>query len=651
MTTRQREPVLRRVRRALLAREGGGLTDGELLGGFVARRDDAAFAALVRRHCPMVLGVCRRVLRDPHDAEDAFQATFLVLARKGASLRQRERVGNWLHGVAYRTALEAKSVIARRRANERQVTTMPEPAIPAQEPAADWLPLLDEELSRLPEKIRVTVVLCELEGRPRSQVARQLCIPEGTLSSRLATARRRLAARLARRGLVLSGAALAVVAVPAPLVGSTVQAAVASAAVPAHVAALCERMLKAMFLKRLQTGTALGLALTVFVILLGLLPAPGWSNALRPAGTQPQDKRVAPARQQDQPPDEPEQGEDVLALKFSPDGKWLAVAEGRGAGQDKARVRLWDTKTHRPARTLAGPEKWVRGLCFAPKGEIIAGCCDDGKIYLWDTRTGDPRKTLVGHRGTPQAVAFAADGNTLASSGATFEAGVETVSSLILWDVAKGKLLRHVDMRNDGLSGTGTGLAFAPGGKVLAVACAGAFRGVILLDVATGNEVQRLRYDSGFPNAVAFSPDGRWLASGGGDAIPITPNESKIIGHVKVWDRKTGKLYKTLIDPTEGYFRAIVFSKDGKHLFAGSPGPERKRVMNGRRFNTPASLVHCWDTKDWGRFWTVESDGGGVVWALDVSPDGRTVAVSDSFVTGLIHVPTGRWVRPLIQSP
>src|SRR6516225_11110909 len=164
----------------ILAPPGGDLTDGQLLARFVATRDEASFAVLVRRHGPMVLGVCRRLLRHEQDAEDCFQATFLVLARR-ASVVRGEAVGSWLYSVAYRTSLEARALNARRRARERQVEAMPHPEVtPADIP--DWRPWLDRELSRLPEKYRTPVILCNLEGRTRREVAQQLSLPEGTLS-------------------------------------------------------------------------------------------------------------------------------------------------------------------------------------------------------------------------------------------------------------------------------------------------------------------------------------------------------------------------------------------------------------------------------------------------------------------------------------
>jgi RNA polymerase sigma factor (sigma-70 family) len=278
--------MLHRFLRQSLARDGGGLTDGQLLGRFVARRDEAAFAALVRQHGPMVYGVCRRILRHAQDAEDAFQAAFLVLARKAASLTDREAVAGWLYGAAYRAALEARSAGARRRARERQVEEMPHPEVWPDEGGRELLALLDRELTRLPEKYRLPVVLCELEGRSRKEVARQLGLPEGTLSSRLAAARKALARRLAGCGLAVTGAALAArlagearaVGLPASLVVSTVQA--AGGAVPAGIAALSQGVLKAMLASKLKAA-AWGLLLAASVT------AAGVGLTCRPAAAQP----------------------------------------------------------------------------------------------------------------------------------------------------------------------------------------------------------------------------------------------------------------------------------------------------------------------------------------------------------------------------
>src|SRR5215472_15086507 len=153
MATSQTSEVLQHLRRAVLLRDRTPLPDGQLLEGYINRRDEAALAALVRRHGPMVWGVCRRVLANYHDAEDAFQATFLVLVRRAASIASRELLANWLYGVAHQTALKARATSAKRCARERQVMEMAEPAIAAQGDLwPDLQPLLDEELSRLADK-------------------------------------------------------------------------------------------------------------------------------------------------------------------------------------------------------------------------------------------------------------------------------------------------------------------------------------------------------------------------------------------------------------------------------------------------------------------------------------------------------------------
>jgi RNA polymerase sigma factor (sigma-70 family) len=279
MAMGQKSKILPHLRKMVGLREEAGASDAQLLARFIDQRDEVAFEALVRRHGPMVFGVCRRVLHCEHDAEDAFQAAFLVLVRKAASIRSRELLANWLFGVAYKTALKARALAARRRARETQVTDMPEPvAVPQEDLWQELQPLLDRELSRLPDKYRIPVLLCELQGMTRKEAARQLTLAEGTLSSRLARAKAMLAKRLARHGLAVSGAALGLALaenrasawVPAALVASTSKAAgllaagqaLTAGAVSPNVAALTEGVVKAMFLTRLKTITAMLVLLT-----------------------------------------------------------------------------------------------------------------------------------------------------------------------------------------------------------------------------------------------------------------------------------------------------------------------------------------------------------------------------------------------------
>jgi RNA polymerase sigma factor (sigma-70 family) len=268
--------------------DGDGTTDGEFLARFVRSRDENALAALVRRHAPMVWGVCCRLLHNHHDAEDAFQATFLVLVRKAADV-PRQAVANWLYGVARQTAVRLQTTTAKRRRRETQVVNMPEPTVAEVRDAA-WHCVLDEELSRLPHHYRGVIVLCDLEGMTRKEAARQLGIPEGSVASRLARGRVMLAKRLTRRGVVFSGGSVAAIlsavsaapSAPPALVTSTIKAASLIAAgeaattgvISAKVAALTEGVVRAMFLAKLNTVTCV-FALTVLVGLGGVALVPG----------------------------------------------------------------------------------------------------------------------------------------------------------------------------------------------------------------------------------------------------------------------------------------------------------------------------------------------------------------------------------------
>jgi len=241
--------------------------DAELLGRFLERGDPAAFEGLLRRHGPMVLGVCRRIAGP--DAEDAFQATFLVLVRKAGSVSPRGAVGAWLHGGADRTSLDARTRRSRIRQREGHPMEAEPPAPPADDGARELLPLLDREIARLPAGQRDAVILCELECRPRHEAARLLGVPEGTLSSRLAAARKRLARRLGAS----AGAALAVAgtaAMPARLAAAVMAGLAPAALMPPAVNALLQGALMSMLVKKVQTLTVAVLALAVLAGAVGL---------------------------------------------------------------------------------------------------------------------------------------------------------------------------------------------------------------------------------------------------------------------------------------------------------------------------------------------------------------------------------------------
>jgi RNA polymerase sigma factor (sigma-70 family) len=244
--------------------------DGRLLRRFAQTRDDAAFAELVRRLGPMVLGVCRRVTGDDHLAEDSFQAAFLVLARRPEAVRAPGTVGGWLYGVAVRVAQKARAMSARRRTREVTVPSVPERAgEPAEPPDADALRALDEEVAALPDHLRAAVVACELGGATRADAAARLGVPEGTLSSRLARAKKLLADRLRRRGVALGAAGLAVLghaAVPPRLAAKTSALAAAAGPIPPAVAALSNGVFRTMFLQKLTLAATCGLVLAVALL-------------------------------------------------------------------------------------------------------------------------------------------------------------------------------------------------------------------------------------------------------------------------------------------------------------------------------------------------------------------------------------------------
>jgi RNA polymerase sigma factor (sigma-70 family) len=286
MAIKQMSEVIRHLRRTVSQR-GDERTDAQLLESFLRQREEAALAVLIRRHGPMVWGVCRRLLRSHHDAEDAFQATFLVLVQKGTTIRDPEMVGNWIYGVAHQTAVRMRTTAAKRGARERQMTEMPEPAAAEHDLRNDLRPLLDRALTRLPDKYRVLIVLCDLEGKTRKQVARQLTLPEGTVAGRLARARALLAKRLTRDGFAISGGMLGVVlsaqaaaSIPAVVLSSTIHAATLLAAgktgaISAEVLTLTEGVMKAMLLTKLKLATAFLLAVVVTGLSVKALAQPG----------------------------------------------------------------------------------------------------------------------------------------------------------------------------------------------------------------------------------------------------------------------------------------------------------------------------------------------------------------------------------------
>ncbi len=352
---------VRRLRQSLRP-EVGGLTDAQLLERFVASRDEAAFEVLVWRHGPMVLGACRRLLHQVQDAEDAFQATFLALARKAGSIGHREALAGWLHTTACRTAMRVRQ----RTAQHSRLQQLPED-LPARETGdeltADLRPVLDEEIARLPVKYRQPVILCYLQGKTTEEAARQLGCARGTICSRLSWARNRLRFRLTRRGLAWTTATLGTAlagetaqALPGGLVLRTLQGALgfaggqATVGIAPQVVTLAEGVLKTMVLTKLKLAAVVVLLAGVAALGAGLVTQQVRAEKPNPAAI----------------PELAAGDADALRLPagmLAPIG--IRVAEVRQRGAQKPRIlRL-------PASTALDPNRLTR-IRSRVSGEVLA---------------------------------------------------------------------------------------------------------------------------------------------------------------------------------------------------------------------------------------------------------------------------------------
>ena len=353
------------------------------------------------------------------DAEDAFQATFLILARKAATLRNANTLGPWLHTVAVRAASRALSLARRRLAHERQVINMPEPVRGEAPPANDLLPLLDVAIQRLPERLRVPLVLCELQGMNRGTAARQLGIPEGTLSSRLARGRGLLRKRLLRFGVVVAEAGLTAAflhgseAIATSLLTKTTTGALSGAMSPS-IAALTQGVLKTMLFAKLKFAAIVVLTLG---IVTGVIVVDRFAH-LPAEEPKPETKNA-------------DTGTEKLALKghlsgvtsvlFSPDGKYIVTESYDNT------ARVWDAETGIEKLALKGA---IGPLAFSPDGKRMFTGSYDNTARVWDAETGTEKLALKGHTGPVTSVAFSPDGKRIVTGNADNTARV--------WDAATG---------------------------------------------------------------------------------------------------------------------------------------------------------------------------------------------------------------------
>ncbi len=681
-------PLLSHYLRRLTARCGDPATDHELLQRFVNRREEAAFAALVERHAAMVLGLCRSILRNHHDAEDIFQAVFLVLARKAGSIRKGDSVGSWLYAVAYRLAHKARVRAHKQYLYERRA------ARPAEQTPMDdvtWGELRDvlhEEVSRLPEKYRAAVVLCYWQGRTHEQAGQHLGCAKSTIKDRLEKAREMLRTRLARRGLALSAAWLAAslsegtaTAVSLHLVQTTVRGAqlfslgqMPHGIVTASAITNARQILKGMMMSKFKYGLAL-------VLMLGVLGGGAGLAALHKTQA-PENESEASATAR-VPKHEPEASATEEPL---PAGAVARLGTLRfrhneslnyiGVGVDDTSilsaagttVYVWNRVTGKERQHFKH-ESPVLSFACSRNGKLLASGCQDGTIHLWETTTGQELRHFTAHQGKASGqpgppgvfvIGFTPDGRQLVSVG--------TDNTLRLWDTASGERIREF--------GNFSNLATASlssDGKTLAGAVKTDVWELRLWEVATGQERQRKPMLGKQILSPAFSPDGKMLALAVGETDWNKPCD------IQLWDADASTQIHTL----RGHkgWAWCTFAPDGKTLASwssvdrtarlwdvtrgkeiGPINPDKRLPLTQLLFcpdgKTLASytqgyhVLHFWDRAS-GKEVHSSRDAFSPVDFLNFSPDGRVLAAGskEDVAIRLWEVSSRNEVRRLEHGP
>jgi RNA polymerase sigma factor (sigma-70 family) len=668
-------------------------SDEQLLADFLARRSDDAFSALIGRHGPMVLNVCRRILHDAHAAEDVFQATFAVLADRAGAIRQRASLASFLHGTAYRLAVRAR----RRRTQSLPAAVCDKAVGPSEELAwKELLGILDHELGQLPDRYRAPLVLCYLEGRTQDEAARQLGWGLNTLRRRLAQGRRVLEARLRGRGVTLSAAlagllAARTVGVPGPLHAATLAAAGARAvggvtAGASGLSAARKGITHLLSTSGKKAGALVAVAALGVAACFAFCWAPHAGQA--PAAIKPTPTPPAAGAVRGDPADDPlpargavrlgtaryRYGNQIVSLAVSADGRLAAavgwwdpfsparvfdLTDGRClysllpeggeqieavglspdgkilAARDGEYLRFLDAATGKEIRKLkylpesGGGRSVTSWLTFTPNGKQVAATLMETAVHLIDVGTARVTRTFA-HGQVPAACVFSPDGKLMATGGYEEENGVYFAR---LWEVGTGKELRRFPVGRGSIGA----LAFSPDGTTLAGGSWDDGR-LHLFEVASGKERKAFPKIGNNIQNVAFAPDGKTVAAAG--------------DHIHLYDPATGTERLRI----ERRARGLAFSRDGSVLTGAVSGAiYRWDAASGRQL-TPAvaqdsAVEQILVSADGRRVFTTDQDGdlytwdaaggqsprriaGGVERGVVASPDGRFLAWADADDSG-----------------
>jgi RNA polymerase sigma factor (sigma-70 family) len=623
------------------------LSDKQLLDRFTRTADEAAFTTLVRRHGPLVLGVCRRMLGAGPDLDDAFQATFVVLARKAAGIRRQTAVASWLYGVAYRLSLKLRAGRSRRKRHENPLQQLAETRTMRVDPAAraslsELGLILDEELQRLPAGCRDALVLCHMEGLSNAEAAEQLGWPLGTLKGRVQRGRQLLRQRLERRGVALSALGLTVAlkeqasaAVPAALVRLAVHS-LSPAAVSGRVTALAAGALEALTSAKLKLTVfaALTLGLVGLAAMALALPADPSCKPAEPAAVESQTKETPDATDAFGDPLPPgalarlgtirwRHGAPVTFLALLPDGKTVVSAA------DDRFVRVWDQGTGRELRRIGpGPDIEPRGgaamimpgpafrlpsrvtAAVSRDGKMLACHFDEPAIQLWEIATGKSVGSIPLGKDNfqPGNLAFAPNSKQLAIAGVN--------GPVRLWDFEAGKVVRELGRAAREMvpvvAATQSALAYAPDGKTLVSALAEvenmAFTNrVRFWDPETGKELCTFALESRFGViSPVFSADSKQFAFATND------------GEVYHLQAATAKLLHKWKLPSVPNWPSLVFSSDGTKLYSKSAVEENLREWDVK---TGKELRRLGDASS-----TAVMHYAGLGACLILSPNGKTLA-------------------------